>query len=62
MKLSDIEIHLDRCTSQDRTCAIASLAAKGDELEVKREERFFKSHIEVDQAYGFGFSWRTGRK
>lgn len=58
----DIEIHLDDCKSQDPFCVIASLAAKGDELEIKREERFFRSHQEVDWAYGFGFLWRYGSK
>lgn len=58
----DIEIHLDDCRSQERFCVIASLAGRGSELEVKREERFFRGHQEVDRAYGFGFRWKAGRK
>lgn len=58
----DIEIHLDNCISQERFCVIASMTARGEELEVRREERFFKSHPDVDRAYGFGFRWKAGRK
>lgn len=58
----DIEIFLDSCKSQERFCVIASLAARGQELEVRREERFFHGHQEVDRAYGFGFRWKAGRK
>lgn len=58
----DIEIHLDDCANQETHCVIASLEARGDELVVKREERFFTSHQAADRAYGFGFRWREGRK
>lgn len=58
----DIEIHLDTCSSQSTHCVLASLEAKGDELVIKREERFFNSHQEADRAYGFGFRWRAGSK
>lgn len=58
----DIEIHLEDCKSQEQFCVIASLQARGSGLEIKREERFFNSHRAVDQAYGFGFWWKTGSK
>lgn len=58
----DIEIFLNDCKSQERFCVIASLSARGEELEVRREERFFAGHQDVDRAYGFGFRWKEGRK
>lgn len=58
----DIEIHLDDAKSLERFCVLASLKARGEDLEIKREERFFKGHREVDQAYGFGFRWKAGSK
>lgn len=48
--------------NRDRFCVIASLTGTSGELEVRREEKFFRGHREVDQAYGFGFIWREGRK
>lgn len=58
----DIEIHLNDAKSMERFCVIASFQARGEDLEVRREERFFKGHREVDQAYGFGFRWKAGSK
>lgn len=58
----DIVIHMDESRSQERFCVIASLQARGSDLEVMREERFYRGHQEVDRAYGFGFQWRAGRK
>lgn len=57
-----IEILIDNPDYTNRFCVIASLTAKENQLEVKREERFFGSHMEVDRAYGFGFRWVTGHK
>lgn len=58
----DIVIRMDESKSQERFCVIASLQARGSELEVMREERFYRGHQEVDRAYGFGFRWKEGRK
>ncbi|MDR1604046.1 MAG: TerD domain-containing protein [Gracilibacteraceae bacterium] len=58
----DIVIHIDNSNSRERFCVIAGLRSLGDQLEVKREEKFFQGHREVDQHYGFGFRWQAGRK
>lgn len=58
----DIVIKIDNRNDRDRFCVIASLTGTSGELEVRREEKFFRGHREVDQAYGFGFIWREGRK
>lgn len=58
----DIEIQINNADKQNRFCVIASLTGRDGQLEVKREERFFKGHREVDQFYGFGFRWQAGKK
>lgn len=58
----DIEIHIDSANDRDRFCVFASLTSQSGHLEVKREDRFFSSHRDVDKFYGFGFRWAPGRK
>lgn len=58
----DIQILIDNSNNRDRFCVIASMTGNGDQLEVRREERFFADHKKVDHAYGFGFRWVAGRK
>lgn len=58
----DIEILIDNARSNARFCVLASLTGRDGGLEVRREERFFNGHREVDQHYGFGFRWVAGRK
>ncbi len=58
----DIVIQIDNHNKRDRFCVIASLTGTNGQLEVRREEKFFPGHREVDQAYGFGFQWRAARK
>ncbi len=58
----DIEIHIDNPNSKERFCVLASLEGKNGALNVKREDKFFAGHREVDKYYGFGFKWVTKRK
>lgn len=59
----DIEIRIDNPNSKDRFCVLASLSGgPGGALEVKREDRFFPGHREVDNHYHFGFRWVAGKK
>ena len=58
----DIEIRIDNPNSQDRFCVLASLSARSGALEVKREDKFFSGHREVDNYYHFGFRWVAGKK
>ncbi len=43
-------------------CAVALLETRGHELSITKEERYFADHEKCDHAYGFGFSWKAGRK
>lgn len=58
----DIEIRIANPSSRERFCVLASLTGGDSGLEVRREERFFRSHREVDKYYQFGFRWVAGRK
>lgn len=48
--------------SQERFCVLASLSGSSGHLEVKREDRFFSGHRQVDDYYHFGFRWVAGHK
>ena len=43
-------------------CAVALVEARGGELVITKEERYFSGHRDADAAFGFGFSWKAGRK
>ena len=43
-------------------CAVALVQAQGGELVITKEERYFSGHRDCDEAFGFGFSWKAGRK
>lgn len=58
----NIEICVNHGSSSERFCVIASLASRNGHLEVKKEEKFFPGHREVDGGYGFGFLWRNTTK
>lgn len=58
-----VEVRLDSADNQATSCAIAMLHSNGHELTVTREVRYIRgSQQQVDQAYGFGMNWTTGRK
>ena len=48
--------------ASDKSCAVAMLENQGGQIRVSREVSFFTSQEPMDQAFGFGFRWREGRK
>lgn len=58
----EIELSIKNGRPQDRYVVFASLTNGADGLNIVREERFFNSHMAVDQHYGFGLRWRDGHK
>ena len=58
----DIELLINNHNTNDRFCVFASLTNHDGQLDIRREERFFQSHREVDRAYGFDLRWKTGHK
>ena len=49
-------------SNQRNMCAIARLVNDAGSIRVERINHYFKGHKEMDQAFGWGFSWRAGRK
>ena len=62
-KGNEVSIYLN---SPDRSilfCVAASFRNSNGQLELKKEEQYFKGgHREADQYYGFGFRWENARK
>lgn len=57
-----IEIRLDESSGM-RTVALAMLENDGGQLSVRRENRYINgSQAELDRQYGWGMSWKAGRK
>ncbi|ROZ80230.1 tellurium resistance protein TerA [Pseudomonas neustonica] len=57
-----IEVRLNEEGGQQGMCAIALLENINGTVRVNREVRFFAGHSKLDQAYGWGLSWRAGSK
>jgi tellurite resistance protein TerA len=63
-----IDFALDECTDASTVCALALLVREGPDLVVRREARYLvprrgiSPQRTVDYAYGWGLTWRPGRK
>lgn len=57
-----IETQLTEGSNQRNMCAIARLVNDAGSIRVERINHYFKGYKEMDQAFGWGFSWRAGRK
>lgn len=57
-----IETKIVSSDSNSSLCAIARLVNKSGTIEVERLNTFFQSQRYMDEAYGWGFSWVSGRK
>lgn len=57
-----IETHLTEGSDRLGMCAIARLVNDHGEIKVERINRYFGSHREIDNAFGWGFSWVRGSK
>ncbi|MBL8618026.1 MAG: TerD family protein [Deltaproteobacteria bacterium] len=58
----EVLIKLDNPDPGLRFCAIGTLIRKGDRIEIAKEERYYPSHKQADEHFGFGFNWVAGRK
>lgn len=59
---TDILIRLDNREPRLRLCAVALLQARGEHLEIVKEERYFSDQEDCDRHYTFGFRWQPGSK
>jgi tellurite resistance protein TerA len=57
-----IEVRLDEQAGDRKMCAIALIQNVGNELVVRREVQYFRSHSDMDRAYDWGLRWAAGRK
>lgn len=58
----EIEVRLDNPASGQGMCAIALIENDRGRLKVTKEERYFRGHSSMDEAYGWGLRWVAGSK
>lgn len=58
----EIEVRMNEYGDPRGTCAVALLENQRGEVRVSREVTFHKSQKEMDEQYGWGFRWTSGRK
>ncbi len=57
-----IETRLTEGHNHQNMCAIARLVNENGAIKVERINQYFSGHKEMDNAFGWGFSWTSGRK
>ncbi|WP_312631339.1 TerD family protein [Pantoea piersonii] len=57
-----VETFMTEGNNRQNMCAIARLVNEGGAIRVERINRYFGGHQELDQAFGWGFSWKAGSK
>ncbi|MEM9756452.1 MAG: tellurium resistance protein TerA, partial [Pseudomonadota bacterium] len=58
----EVEVRMNEYGSRYGMCAVAELRNNSGQIEVERKVDFFPSHKEMDEAGGWGFRWKAGRK
>jgi len=59
----EVEVRLDEHDEKSPMCAIAQITSDGTEISVQREVRYVQGGQQaLDEAFGWGMKWRTGRK
>ena len=59
---SEIFMQLNTPEKGRNFCAICTIRATATQIEITKEEQYFRGHPEADQRYGFGFRWAAGSK
>ena len=59
---NEITVHCNNPDSSLTFCAVCLIENIGSEMRYTKEERYFPSHQECDEHFGFGFRWVAGRK
>lgn len=59
---NETEIFLNNPDSNRTFCSVCLIEEQGGQLTITKEERYFRGHPDADSFYGFGFSWKAGRK
>lgn len=58
----EIEVKMNEEGGSKKCCAIAAIENDGGNLNISREVTFHDSQKPMDEAYGWGFRWTSGRK
>ncbi|WP_432561468.1 TerD family protein [Kineococcus sp. SYSU DK003] len=59
----EVEVRLDEHDDRSPMCAIAQIVSDGRDVSVQREVRYVQGGQQaLDEAFGWGMRWRTGRK
>ncbi|MBE8596237.1 TerD family protein [Xenorhabdus sp. BG5] len=57
-----IETRMTEGNNHKGMCAIARLVNENGAIKVERINQYFSGHKEMDRAFGWGFSWTSGKK
>ncbi|PHM62865.1 TerD family protein [Xenorhabdus ishibashii] len=57
-----IETRMTEGNNHKGMCAIARLVNENGVIKVERINQYFSGHKEMDRAFGWGFSWTSGKK
>ncbi|SET46816.1 TerD family protein [Thorsellia anophelis] len=57
-----IETQLTEGNDRFNMCAIARIVNQNGSMNVERIDRYFAGHKDLDNAFGWGFSWKAGSK
>jgi len=58
----EVEVRMNAHNTQEAMCAIAMVENDGGRMSLRREMRFFRGHVDMDEHYGWGLRWGAGRK
>ncbi|MCA9561645.1 MAG: hypothetical protein KC583_24025, partial [Myxococcales bacterium] len=59
---NEITVFCNAPDSRLTFCAVTLIENTGTEIKFTKEERYFPSHKQCDEHYGFGFRWVAGSK
>lgn len=59
---NEILVQLSNPDMRRTFCAIATIENFGGDIQITKEERYFRDHSDCDEYYGFGFRWSAGSK
>ncbi|WP_296405565.1 TerD family protein [Psychrobacter sp.] len=57
-----IETRMTEGNNASGMCAVARLVNQNGSINVERINRYFSGHQQMDEAFGWGFSWKRARK
>lgn len=59
---TEIEVRMDAPQPSRTFCAVCSIEHMSGDIQIRKEEMYFRDHEECDHHFGFGFRWVAGSK